>query len=65
LIPGHAWEVSGLTAALKPCSWLTQVYDNFFVPERASLLRKLQRISVKDKKENSDPEWISFWGGPA
>jgi len=33
--------------------------------ERASLLRKLQRISVKDKKENSDPEWISFWGGPA
>lgn len=33
--------------------------------ERESLLRKLQNIAVKDRKENHDPNWLSQWTGPA
>ncbi|XP_068719087.1 uncharacterized protein [Montipora capricornis] len=33
--------------------------------ERASLLRKLQKISANDKKENHDPGWVSLWTGPS
>jgi len=33
--------------------------------ERESLLRKLQNIAVKDRKENTDPGWLSQWTGPS
>jgi len=35
------------------------------VTERESLLRKLQNIAVKDRKENTDPGWLSQWTGPS
>ena len=53
------------TVLEKSNNYIYIFFSSPFISERESLLRKLQNIAVKDRKENHDPNWLSQWTGPA